>query len=61
MQGDTWDIISWRVYGSSSAMDKLIYANWQHREVYMFRAGVVLEIPTLEVGSSSPNLPPWRR
>ena len=42
---DTWDIISKRLFGSELYMSKLIEANLQHKNVFRFGDGVVLEVP----------------
>lgn len=62
-QGDTWDLISYKVYGSDAHQDLLIDANWSERERVLFPAGVVLTIPDLPSSRTvAPlNLPPWRR
>lgn len=59
-QGDTWDLISLRVYGSEVYMTKLIEANPEHRETVFFSANVTLQVPEIETPISS-TLPPWKR
>jgi phage tail protein X len=59
-QGDTWDIISLKVYGSERYMTNLIESNPDHRETVFFSANVRLVVP--EISTSTPGkLPPWRR
>ena len=60
---DTWDIISKRLFGSELYMSKLIEANLQHKNVFRFGDGVVLEVPEVDTQSSDyeANLPPWKR
>ena len=61
-QGDTWDVISKRVYGSEIYLHKLIAANFRYRAVAVFSDGVVLEVP--EVDTRQPDtdrLPVWKR
>jgi phage tail protein X len=60
VQGDTWDIIALRVYGSEKGMDVLINANPAYRETVFFGAGVVLAVPPAPATVNA-NLPPWRR
>lgn len=63
-QGDTWDILAKRIYGSELYMDKLIKANIGHRTVVMFGAGVELEAPEVErsiITDEDEGLPPWKR
>lgn len=60
--GDTWDVISLLMYGSELFVDDLVRANWRHREVSVFSAGVVLAVPPVTVAQrDNTNLPPWRR
>ena len=40
VQGDMWDGISYKIYGDVKFTDVLIGANPQHRNVYVFSAGV---------------------
>jgi phage tail protein X len=63
VQGDTWDLISFGVYGNDGHQDLLIDTNWQHRMTVLFSAGVELDIPELPSSRTvTPlNLPPWRR
>lgn len=60
VQGDTWDLIALRVYGSEKYMTTLIEANPEHRETVFFPAGIRLKAP--EISTPIPGkLPPWRR
>lgn len=60
--GDTWDVVSIIAYGSELFVAELVEANWPHREVAIFGAGVVLTIPEItEERRDAANLPPWRR
>ena len=62
VQGDLWDSIAFRQLGSTSHTDRLINANLQHREIYVFPAGIVLNLPEIpDSGSISSNLPPWKQ
>ncbi len=58
--GDTWDSIAYKVWGNEMYTDVLIKANMEHKDTYIFSAGVVLSLPkiTLKVSDS---LPPWKR
>lgn len=60
ISGDTWDIIAYKVWGNEMYMDKLIKANLEHKDTFIFPAGVKLTLPeiTLEVSES---LPPWKQ
>lgn len=60
--GDTWDVISFKVYGSEMFVSDLVRANWRFREVVIFGAGSVISVPELtEVRRDAAKLPPWRR
>lgn len=60
--GDTWDVISFKVYGSEMFVSDLVQANWRFREVVIFGAGIVISAPELtEVRRDAAKLPPWRR
>lgn len=62
IQGDTWDIISYKNYGSEKYVDILIDANYKHRETVFFAAGVVLSLPEINTNEkSNRNLPPWKK
>lgn len=61
IQGDTWDIISYRVYGDEHYVAELIEANHEHRGVVLFPAGVVLTTPEIDTEEATSTLPPWKR
>lgn len=58
--GDMWDSIAYQQLGSTAYTDLLINANLQHREIYLFPSGVVLELPEIQTPINS-SLPPWKR
>lgn len=61
-QGDTWDLISFKQYGSEKYVDILIEANWPLREQVIFEAGSRVNVPAIDLQiSENRNLPPWRR
>ena len=62
-QGDTWDILSKKCYGSEMYMDKLIDANIVHRKTLLFSAGIVLNVPEIDVSNVAIDnaLPIWKR
>lgn len=61
-QGDTWDIISLKNYGSEKYIDVLMDQNYQHINQFIFPAGVVLIVPDLPTSAvNNQNLPPWKR
>ena len=59
-QGDTWDIVSLKTYGTEKNMGELIMANPDYRGVVIFNAGAVLVVPTVTKATPS-TLPPWKR
>ena len=61
--GDTWDLISLRVYEDEHFMDVLIQANLEHRKTVIFKNGVVLTVPEIDTTTKSDlaNLPPWKQ
>jgi phage tail protein X len=62
IQGDTWDIISKKVYGSEKHGDVLLEQNWPERSRVIFPAGIVLGVPDISTETvDSSDLPPWRR
>lgn len=60
IQGDTWDMISYKVYGNEQHMDVLIQANSQYIQTVIFPANVILTVPTLDIPVTT-QLPPWKR
>ena len=60
ISGDTWDIISYRMYGTERYIQALINANPTHRYTLRFSGGLTLAIPEIAPDPAS-NLPPWRR
>ena len=62
-QGDTWDVISKRLYGDERFMDVLIRANINHRKTVVFSYGKRLAAPEINTQSAAYalNLPPWKR
>lgn len=60
IQGDTWDLISYRVYGDESHMSTLIEANEKYLDIAVFPQGTILTCPDIEPTGVT-FLPPWRR
>lgn len=61
-QGDTWDVIAKRLYGTEECMRELLEANPQYRKVVIFPAGIELINPTVEEPINAISaLPPWKR
>lgn len=60
IQGDMWDSIAKKLYGTELGMNALLEANPNHRHIVVFPAGVVLTVPEYEKPKTK-RLPPWRR
>ena len=60
-QGDCWDFISYKVYGTEKYLVELMKANLNHIETIVFDAGVELNVPTIEPTTKAIRLPAWRR
>lgn len=60
LQGDTWDMIAYRCYGTEKMTSELIQANSEYADYVVFPAGLVLNIPE-EIIPATINTPPWRR
>lgn len=59
-QGDTWDLISYRVYDTEIHTDDLFKANLQFADIAVFGAGMVLNIPEI-IEAIPVSVPPWER
>lgn len=59
-QGDMWDSVAKSQLGSEKYTDLLIAENPEHRFVYIFSAGVELNIPEVNEQTSVSDLPPWK-
>lgn len=61
VQGDKWDEIAYKVYGDTKFTDVLLEANAEYRYIFIFSAGIVLDVPEVETRITSDDLPPWKR
>lgn len=59
-QGDTWDMIAFRVYGSEECAGFLMQSNFKHVDTFIFDAGVALQTPDLPEGAAESTMPFWR-
>lgn len=59
-QGDMWDSVAYKVYGSEAGINALLEANQEYADVVVFPANVVLQVPDY-IAPESSSLPPWRR
>lgn len=60
IQGDMWDSIAYKLYGTEYAINALINANQQYKDIVIFPAGITLNVPVYEAPITN-NLPPWER
>jgi len=60
-QGDTWDMLALRVYGSEHLAYTLLQANPDYMRTILLPAGLTLIVPQLPAGKTSSPLPPWAR
>ena len=58
--GDTWDLIAWREMGSCAYTEKLIDANRDKIETFIFSDGVELVVPEIDNSVKKSILPAWR-
>jgi phage tail protein X len=59
IQGDTWDQISYNVYGDESYVDLLMQNNFPLLDYCIFPSGVIVNIPDLPENSEN-EYPDWR-
>lgn len=59
VQGDTWDGISFSLFGTEEYMSVLMEANPKHSNTVVFGANVVLNIPEITQPAAA-TLPPWK-
>ena len=60
VQGDTWDVISYKVYGDEHYVDILLQANIAYMNMTILPANIELSIPDIEIKPFE-SLPPWKR
>jgi phage tail protein X len=61
VQGDMWDEIAYKVYGSTKYIGALLAANSSYITMYRFSAGITLTCPDVSEEVSASALPPWKR
>lgn len=61
--GDTWDLIAYKIYGNELRMHELMRANVNLIGIAIFDANIPIIAPKLEKNdfSTNSNLPPWKR
>ncbi len=60
-QGDMWDMIAYTQLGDCSRVGDLLQLNPQYSDVYIFPAGISLELPSEEDYSIPDTIPPWKQ
>ncbi|WP_243128383.1 tail protein X [Clostridium chromiireducens] len=60
VQGDTFDMLSYRAYGDEFKAHYIIQANPNYANVLVFSQGIELTIPIISKEAAS-TLPPWKR
>lgn len=60
ISGDMWDKIAHEEMGSSFYVNKLMEANPQYLNYFIFPAGIVLTIPAIQEEEAE-ELPIWKR
>lgn len=61
VQGDMWDLISYKVYGDVRFTDVLIAANPRYNKILVFSASIELDAPEVEERVTADSLPPWKQ
>ena len=61
IQGDEWDIIAKKVYGSEEYLTDLLKANQQYADIVEFSAGVQIICPDVAKKNLTSILPLWKR
>lgn len=61
-QGDTWDLISFNVFGSELFSKEIINANKDKSHIMIFSANTKINIPIVDLDVIDDSiLPPWRK
>lgn len=62
IQGDMWDSIAKKVYGTEKAMELLMQANPEYLDTAVLGAGAILHLPQFTAQEQENMMvPPWRR
>jgi phage tail protein X len=60
VQGDTWDLIAKKVYGSEIYLDHLMKHNFSLLDYFIFPAGIKVFTPEIPLKGAS-GIPEWRK
>ncbi|MER2126289.1 tail protein X [Solibacillus sp.] len=58
IQGDIWDLIAFRIWGSEFLFPLLLEANPKYRHVHVFDGGIKLNVPQIDTTMYTPR-PAW--
>lgn len=58
LQGDTWDLIAFRLWGSEYLFPLLLETNPSYRNVIVFDGGIELNVPDIDTFEYTPR-PVW--
>ncbi len=59
IQGDTWDLIAYKLWGSEYLLPLLLEANPKHRHTLFFSGDVVLNVPVIDTAIYNERVPSW--
>lgn len=59
IQGDTWDLIAYKLWGSEYLLPLLFDANPKQATTIIFSAGVMLNVPIIEDETDEVDRPEW--
>ena len=59
LQGDTWDMISHKAYGTSKYTGLLMQNNYQLLDIFIFSSGIEVKIPEI-IENNNLGMPIWR-
>lgn len=60
VQGDTWDLIAYKVYGNENYADVLMQSNYPYLDFFVFPADIVLNVPEVSRSEDDFEIPEWR-
>ena len=64
VSGDTWDLISYKLYGSEQYFHQLMRANLNLLSIAVFDSNIPVIVPELDTNTNAVDiskLPPWKR
>ena len=60
VQGDTWDLIAYKLYGDENYADVLMQSNYPYLDFFVFPADIVLNVPEVSRSENDFEIPEWR-